>query len=237
MPVASYYSQKEPGRERGYLALHNLRTFRDLIASEELRFRHADLFDDEREGLPLGQYVRRVLGLDPWDIHERMKLNNHLGSLSQCREMHCITCRYLFDQETLKMWGRLLSGTSTMVSRSYTHTPSIQQQGTGSATNSGKQQHDNQPKANGCDSQCRDRSRLVGTLLREPSSARAIPVGKQGSVVARQNNEEWTRENCKRPVARAHLTYSCSFASLLYQETALSVVTSKGGAFRLQRKF
>jgi hypothetical protein len=45
-----------------------------------------------------------VLGLDPWDIHDRMKLNNHLGSLAQDREMHYITCWYLFDQETLKMW-------------------------------------------------------------------------------------------------------------------------------------
>jgi len=64
----------------------DLRKFRDLMASEELYFRRADLFDVESEGLPLEQYVQRVLGLDPWDIKDRVSLNNHLGSLAQSRE-------------------------------------------------------------------------------------------------------------------------------------------------------
>ena len=104
MPVLSYYSQKEPAADAAIWRFMDLRKFRDLMASEELYFRRADLFDDETEGLPPEQYVQRVLRLDPWDIHDRMKLNNHLGSLAQDREMHYITCWYLFDQETLKMW-------------------------------------------------------------------------------------------------------------------------------------
>jgi hypothetical protein len=104
MPVVSYYSQKEPAAGAVVWRFMDLRKFRDLMSSEELYFRRADLFDDETEGLPPEQYVQRVLGLDPWDIDDRMKLNNHLGSLAQDREMHYVTCWYLFDQETLKMW-------------------------------------------------------------------------------------------------------------------------------------
>ena len=104
MPVKSYYSQKEPAADAVIWRFMDLRKFRDLMASEELYFRRADLFDDETEGLPPEQYVHRVLRLDPLDLNDRMELNNHLGSLAQSREMHYITCWYLFDQETLKMW-------------------------------------------------------------------------------------------------------------------------------------
>ena len=104
MPVKSYYSQKEPAADAVIWRFMDLRKFRDLMASEELYFRRADLFDDETEGLPPEQYVQRVLRLDPLDLNDRRELNNHLGSLAQSREMHYITCWYLFDQETLKMW-------------------------------------------------------------------------------------------------------------------------------------
>ena len=65
MPVKSYYSQKEPNSDAVIWRFMDLRKFRDLMASEELYFRRADLFDDESEGLPPEQYVQRVLGLDP----------------------------------------------------------------------------------------------------------------------------------------------------------------------------
>jgi len=42
-----------------------MRKFRDLMASEELYFRRADLFADKSEGLPPEQHATRVLGLDP----------------------------------------------------------------------------------------------------------------------------------------------------------------------------
>jgi hypothetical protein len=95
MPVRPYYSQKEPVADVVIWRFMDLRKFRDLMASEELYFRRADLFDDEMEGLPPEQYVQRVLRLDPLDINDRRELNNHLGSLAQSREMHYITCWYL----------------------------------------------------------------------------------------------------------------------------------------------
>jgi hypothetical protein len=82
MPVVNYYSQKEPAAHAVIWRFMDLRKFRDLMASEELYFRRADLFDDETEGLPPEQYVQRVLGLGRWDIHDRTEINNHLGSLA-----------------------------------------------------------------------------------------------------------------------------------------------------------
>ena len=103
MPVVDYYSQREPAADAVIWRFMDLRKFRDLMASEELYFRRADLFDDETEGLPPEQYVQRVLGLDPWDIHDQTELNDHLGSLAQSREMHFITCWHLYRSETLAM--------------------------------------------------------------------------------------------------------------------------------------
>lgn len=104
MPVIPYYSQKEPNLDAAVWRFMDLRKFRDLMASEELYFRRADLFDDGTEGVPPEEYVQRVLGLDPWDIRDRTKLNNHLGSLAQSREMHYVTCWHLYRRETLSMW-------------------------------------------------------------------------------------------------------------------------------------
>lgn len=104
MPVVDYYRQKEPAADAKIWRFMDLRKFRDLMASEELYFRRADLFDDETEGLPPEQYVQRVLGLNPWDIRDCTQLNDHLGSLAQSREMHYITCWHLYRNETLAMW-------------------------------------------------------------------------------------------------------------------------------------
>ena len=57
-----------------------------------------------KRGLPPEQYVRRVLGLDPYDIKDELALNNHLGSLAQSREMHFITCWYSYWEEDLAIW-------------------------------------------------------------------------------------------------------------------------------------
>lgn len=84
----------------------DLRKFRDLMASEELYFRRADLFTDRSEGLPTEQYAMQVLRLDPYDIHHRANLNHHLGSLAQHRESYYVSCWYLHDQETLDMWAQ-----------------------------------------------------------------------------------------------------------------------------------
>jgi len=104
MPVLPYFSQKEPPSEAEIWRFLDLRKFRDLMANEELYFRRADLFDDESEGLPPEQYVRRVLRLDPYDIKDRVALNHHFGQLAQAREMYFITCWYLYRNEDLAIW-------------------------------------------------------------------------------------------------------------------------------------
>jgi hypothetical protein len=74
------------------------------MANEELYFRRADLFDDQSEGLPPEQYVRRVLRLDPYNVKDELALNGHLGFLAQSREMHFISCWYLYREEDLAIW-------------------------------------------------------------------------------------------------------------------------------------
>jgi hypothetical protein len=84
----------------------DMRKFRDLMASEELYFRRADLYPDPSEGLPPETYALRILGLNPYDIADRFTLNNHLGFAAQAREAFYISCWYLHKEglETLDMW-------------------------------------------------------------------------------------------------------------------------------------
>src|SRR5713226_2750547 len=100
MPVKAYYSQKEPNSDAVIWRYMDLRKFRDLMASEELYFRRADLFADKSEGLPPEDYAMRVLGLNSYDIRDG-DLNHHLGSLAQHRESYYVSCWYLFGQDTL----------------------------------------------------------------------------------------------------------------------------------------
>jgi len=104
MPILPYVSQVEPSEDAVIWRFMPLYKFRDLMASEELYFRRADLFSDKSEGLPLEQYALRVLGLDPYNISDRVALNNHLGSLAQHRESYYMSCWHLYRQETLEMW-------------------------------------------------------------------------------------------------------------------------------------
>jgi hypothetical protein len=102
MPVVPYLNQIEPSEEAVIWRFINLRKFRDLMASEELYFRRADLLFDKTEGLPLEQYTRRVL--DPYDINDGVSLNNHPGFFAQNREFYYVTCWQLYGGETLNMW-------------------------------------------------------------------------------------------------------------------------------------
>ena len=104
MPVVPYTNRLEPAEDAVIWRYMDLRKFRDLMASEELYFRRADMFTDKSEGLPPEQYAARVLRLDPYDIRDRVSLNNHLGSLAQHRESYYISCWYLYGEETLDMW-------------------------------------------------------------------------------------------------------------------------------------
>lgn len=102
MPVKPY--GPEPPDDTVIWRFMDLRKFRDLMASEELYFRRADLFTDRSEGLPPEEYLMSVLGLNPYDVNHRAELNNHFGSLAQSRETYFITCWHLFRQEELAMW-------------------------------------------------------------------------------------------------------------------------------------
>lgn len=104
MPLAPYVNQVEPSEDAVIWRFMDLYKFRDLVASEELYFRRADLFSDRSEGLPPEDYAMRVLGLDPYDINDRVNLNGHLGFLAQNRESYYISCWHLYRQETLDMW-------------------------------------------------------------------------------------------------------------------------------------
>jgi hypothetical protein len=104
MPIVPYVNRVEPSEDALIWRFMDLRKFRDLMASEELYFRRADLFADKSEGLPPEKYARKVLGLDPYDVNDRVRLNDHLGSLAQNRESYHIICWHLYRQETLDMW-------------------------------------------------------------------------------------------------------------------------------------
>lgn len=69
-----YVNRGEPSEDAVIWRFMDLCKFRDLIASEELYFRRADLFSDKSEGLPPEEYARRVLGLDPYDINDCVRL-------------------------------------------------------------------------------------------------------------------------------------------------------------------
>lgn len=81
----------------------NMRKFRDLMTTAELYFCRADLFPDEREGLPPEEYLA-TFGLNPYDVNDRRELLNHIGSDAQFREGFYVNCWYLFTEETYQMW-------------------------------------------------------------------------------------------------------------------------------------
>jgi len=117
MPIVPYVNQVEPSDDAVIWRFMSLYKFRDLMASEELYFRRSDLFSDKSEGLPPEQYALRVLGLDPYDISDRVALNNHLGSLAQHRESYYVSCWYLYREETLDMWEQYGSDGVAVCSR------------------------------------------------------------------------------------------------------------------------
>lgn len=104
MPLLPYVNRLEPAEDAVIWRYLDLRKFRDLMASEELYFRRADLFTDKSEGVPPEQYAARVLRLDPSDLSDRRELDHHLGSMAQHRESYYVNCWHLFKGDTLEMW-------------------------------------------------------------------------------------------------------------------------------------
>lgn len=80
--------------------------FRDLFANEELYFRRVDLLKetDPREALPSDEYVRAALGLQKYDLHDELKLNNDQAFNRQNSEAYFINCWQIYEGETLDMW-------------------------------------------------------------------------------------------------------------------------------------
>lgn len=104
MGIESYPDQFEPAnQDTAIWRFINMPKFRDLMGTAELYFCRADLFPDEREGLPPEEYLA-TFGLHPLDVNDRRELLNHLGSDAQFREGFYVSCWYLFREETLQMW-------------------------------------------------------------------------------------------------------------------------------------
>jgi len=86
MGVESYPDQLEPeNQDTAIWRFINMGKFRDLMETAELYFCRADLFQDEREGLPPEEYLA-TFGLHPLDVNDRRELLNHVGSDAQFRE-------------------------------------------------------------------------------------------------------------------------------------------------------
>lgn len=104
MGTETYPDQLEPqNRDAVIWRFLNMRKFRDLMMTAELYFCRADLFPDEREGLPPEEYLA-TFGLNPFDVKDRRELLNHIGSDAQFREGFYANCWYLFSEETCQMW-------------------------------------------------------------------------------------------------------------------------------------
>jgi hypothetical protein len=104
MGIETYVDQLEPQNQDAVIwRFINMPKFRDLMTTAELYFCRADLFRDEREGLPPEEYLA-TFGLNPYDVNDRRELLNHLGSDAQFREAFYVNCWYLFSEETSQMW-------------------------------------------------------------------------------------------------------------------------------------
>ena len=104
MGVETYPEQLEPENQDAVIwRFLDLPKLRDLIETSEIYFCRADLFADEREGLPPEDYLA-TFGLHPFDVNDRRELINHIGSVAQFREGFYVNCWYLFRGETCQMW-------------------------------------------------------------------------------------------------------------------------------------
>lgn len=74
--------------------------FEDLMCTGELYFCRSDRFEDEDEGLPTEDYARYVCD----SMGPGHDLDDTIGNLVQDKEAYFISCWYLFDHETAKMW-------------------------------------------------------------------------------------------------------------------------------------
>lgn len=106
MPIESYPDQLELLDQNATIwRFMNMSKFADLIATSELYFRRADLFEDESEGLPPDNYFP-VPNMHPLDVLDRQKIDDSIGCLAQFREAFYVNCWHLFRRETWAMWEK-----------------------------------------------------------------------------------------------------------------------------------
>jgi hypothetical protein len=74
--------------------------FEELMRTGELYFCRSDIFDDKHEGLPTEEYVRSACA----NMGPGYDIDYTIGNLVQDKEACFVSCWYLFDHETAKMW-------------------------------------------------------------------------------------------------------------------------------------
>jgi hypothetical protein len=74
--------------------------FEELMRTHELYFCRSDILDDKYEGLPTEEYVRSVCA----NMGPEYDIDDTIGNLVQDKEAYFISCWYLFNHETAKMW-------------------------------------------------------------------------------------------------------------------------------------
>src|SRR5262249_1217656 len=78
--------------------------YEDLMANEELYFCRADGFkQDEEEGIPPEDYLRRVLGTQRYVLRDEAELRHQMGTLAQLRQRNYVLCWHVYEQETVEM--------------------------------------------------------------------------------------------------------------------------------------
>jgi hypothetical protein len=106
MPLQAYFDNLEPRDPNVEIwRFVPLVFFEDLIANDELYFCRADLFkQDENEGIPPEDYIRRVMGLQRYVLKDETELSHQMGTLAQQREAFYVNCWHLHRYETAEMW-------------------------------------------------------------------------------------------------------------------------------------
>jgi hypothetical protein len=106
MALQSYFDNLEPeSPDEEIWRFLPFALFEDLMANDELYFRRADLFkQDETEGIPPEDFIRRVMGLRPWVLDDERQLSHQMGMLAQDREAFYVSCWHQYRHETAEMW-------------------------------------------------------------------------------------------------------------------------------------
>jgi hypothetical protein len=117
MPIESYVGQLDPDGDPEIWRFFPLNRFEDMIANDELFFNRADRFpQDDNEGIPPEDYLRKVFNLRRYDIADEKTLIHHTGVFAQDREAFYVTCWHLARTEQQAMWRDFGNGVA-IVSR------------------------------------------------------------------------------------------------------------------------